>query len=77
MFMLKKAWLTPAGGSLFGLSLESLDPEDPIRRVRVDQHLFPNVPTESHPLKHVTVVNCLDRDDLRAIRDAITELIGA
>lgn len=74
--LLKKAWLTEAGGELFSLSLESQDPEREHMRVHARDLLFPILPTKDKPLRHTTVIGLFDFEDLRKLRNAINDLLG-
>lgn len=74
----KKAWLTqwPTCNSLASLSVESAQTEPFHARLSIRESLFPTTPSLEHPQRHVINVGLLERDDLAAIRDAITEYLG-
>jgi hypothetical protein len=74
----KKAWLTPwpTCDSLAVLSIESAQIEPSHKRLSIRESLFPAAPTPTHPQRHVINIGLLERDDLAAIRDAITEYLG-
>jgi len=74
----KKAWLTPwpTCDSLVALSIESAQIEPSEKRLSIRESLFPTTPTLAHPQRHVINIGLLERDDLIAIRDAITEYLA-
>jgi hypothetical protein len=71
----KKVWLTawPTCESLVILSIESAKIEPSHKLLSIRESLFPASPTPTHPQRHVINVGNFERDDLVAIRDAITE----
>jgi hypothetical protein len=56
----KKAWLTdwPICDSLFALSIESAQTDQPHKRLSIRESLFPVSPTPAHPQRHVINVGC-------------------
>ena len=64
---LKKAWVGEATRQLYSLSLESGIVEPDYNRIKVNQHSYPANPTPEHPLRHVTVIQFLDQNDINKL----------
>jgi hypothetical protein len=74
----KMIWLTPwpTCESLARLCIESAETEPSHKRLTIRESLFPEVPTAAHPQRHVISIGLLEREDLAAIRDAISAYLS-
>jgi len=76
MNKIKKVWVTESLSPFFTLSMESENAEDEVFRIKMDELVFPDIPTPTHPLRHTVRIGTLTEDDLIKVRQAIDRYLG-
>jgi hypothetical protein len=68
---LKKCWITQDSRTSVSLSLESAHPIEEHSRIQTREMVFPDKPSDEHPLRHTIVLSTFDNDDLHEIAETI------
>jgi hypothetical protein len=71
MSAVKNMWITRYDGDLVSLSMESETVKPEYMRLKVEERVFPDIPTKTHPKRHTISIKLLSVEDLELIMETI------
>jgi hypothetical protein len=72
---LKKAWITKVTDRIASLTLESNNPDEVCNRIYFNEMLFPNNPSDQHPLRHTINLGMFNLEELEIIKNTIEDYL--